>query len=50
MVDGEIVKFDEAWTNNKNCYNPTTGVFTASKTGQYQVSATQNFACSSVAE
>ena len=40
MVDGEIVKFDQVWTNNKNCYNPTTGVFTAPKAGLYQVSAT----------
>ena len=40
MVDGEIVKFENVWTNNKNCYNPTTGVFTAPKTGLYQVSAT----------
>ena len=40
MVDGEIVKFDKVWTNNKNCYSPTTGVFTAPKTGLYQISAT----------
>jgi hypothetical protein len=40
MVDGEIVKFEKILTNNKNCYNPTTGVFTAPKTGLYQVSAT----------
>jgi hypothetical protein len=40
MVDGEIVKFDKVWTNNKNCYNPTTGLFTVPKTGLYQVSAT----------
>jgi hypothetical protein len=40
MVAGEIVKFDKVWTNNKNCYNPKTGVFTVPKTGLYQVSAT----------
>ena len=40
MADGEIMKFDKVWTNNKNCYNPTTGVFTVPKTGLYQVSAT----------
>ena len=40
MVDGEIVKFDKVWTNNRNCYNPTTEVFTAPKTGLCQVSAT----------
>ena len=40
MANGEIVKFENILTNNKNCYNLTTGVFTAPKTGLYQVSAT----------
>lgn len=40
LGDGEIIKFDKVWTNNKNGYNPNTGVFTAPKTGLYQVSAT----------
>ena len=40
IAAGEILKFDKVWTNNKNCYNPTTGVFTVPKTGLYQVSAT----------
>ena len=40
MANGEIVKFSNVWTNNMNCYNPSTGVFTVPKTGLYQISAT----------
>ncbi|XP_063425619.1 heavy metal-binding protein HIP-like [Mytilus trossulus] len=36
----EVVKFDKVWTNEGNGYHSNSGVFTAPKTGFYQISAT----------
>jgi hypothetical protein len=55
MVDGENVKFDEVWTNNTNCYNSTTSIYSPKNRtipgfSNSHVFTTENFAYSSVAE
>ena len=35
-----IVKFDKVILNRRGCYDPKTGIFTAPRTGLYQISVT----------
>ncbi|CAC5423614.1 unnamed protein product [Mytilus coruscus] len=39
LSTGEVIKFDQVWTNNGNGYDPSSGVFTAPLAGLYHFAA-----------